>query len=144
MSSLNLPVNPDNIVVFECQNLIFSFDNLLANVSRKKNIIKTEIQGSDGTVKEITGQDDFQISFTGTITGTNGSYPSSEVVALKKILDLKDTRIPIDVTGSFLNNLGIYSIIIEDYKLPQEAGGYSYQSFTIEAISDEPIVIQIG
>lgn len=111
------------------------YEAILITVSQAKKIIKTEIQGRNGTVKEYIGLDDYNVTINGVITGKNGHYPNDEVAFLKQILD---APIPIPVASSYLYNLGINSLVIESYELAQEAGGYSYQTFSISCVSDLP------
>ena len=119
---------------------VLQFDTILCTVSQAKKIIKTEIQGRDGTVKEYIGLDDYQVNINGIITGANGVHPADTVTELKKMLD---APVAIPVVSSFLNRLGIYSIVVNDYSIPQVAGGYSKQDFSINAISDAPLELQI-
>lgn len=116
------------------------FDMILVTVSQSKNIITTAIQGRDGTVKEYIGMGDYSVTINGIITGSNGHYPLKEVRDLKNMLD---APIAIDIASWYLQNLDIHSLVIQDYELPQEQGGYSYQAFSINAISDTPQEIQI-
>jgi hypothetical protein len=44
---------------------------------------------------------------------------------------------------TYLNNLDIHFIVVTDLQLGQEAGGYSKQAFTIQAISDAPVEVTI-
>jgi len=117
-----------------------TYEAVLLNVSQAKKIIKTEIQGRDGTVKEYIGMDDYQVTINGIITGPNGKYPYEDVRALK---DLLDAPIPIVVICQFLQNLDVHTIVIENYELPRQEGGYSYQQFSITAISDVPQELRI-
>lgn len=114
------------------------FDAVLISVSQAKKIVKTEIAGRNGTVKEYVGLDDYSIQITGVITGANGQHPAGEVESLKRMLD---APISIAVSSKYLQNLGIFSIDIESYELGQQAGGYSYQNFTINATSSNPAEI---
>ena len=116
------------------------FDAILLTVTQAKKIIKTEIQGRNGTVKEYIGRDDFQVQINGVITGPNGHYPIETVSFLKQILD---APIPIPVASTYLNNLGIHLLVVESYELAQEAGGYSYQTFSISCSSDIPQEIRL-
>ena len=77
--------------------------------------------------------DDFQITINGIIPGVNGQYPQTTVNQLFQILK---APIPIAVVGWWINNLEIYNVVIKDFTIPQVAGGYSEQTFTITAISD--------
>jgi hypothetical protein len=58
------------------------FNAVIMTVQFVSRIIKTEIQGRNGTVKEYIGEDDAQITIQGVITGFNGHYPATEVNAL--------------------------------------------------------------
>jgi hypothetical protein len=109
--------------------------SVLVSVIFLRKVVKTEIQGRDGTVKEYIGEDDAQISFRGIFTGTNGYYPSNDVANLIKIIK---APVAIPVICSWLNNKGIASIVFEDRQFDQDEGGYSYQTFALNAISDTP------
>jgi hypothetical protein len=113
---------------------------VLLTVSFASKIVKTEIQGRDGTVKEYIGQDDAKVQIQGVITGTNGHYPAFEVAQLNEW-----RRAPVSkaAVSSFLQNLGIDNLVVESCDLPQIAGGYSYQTFNISCISDLPVVLKI-
>lgn len=128
---------------FKYKDLTYSFEQALASVYRQKIIIKTYIPYRNGSVKEIVGADDYQITFVGTITGSNGRYPQSEVDQLIEILDIRDKEMPIDVISPWLNAFDIFAIQITDYTFPQVAGGISKQDFTINAISDRVIQLRM-
>ena len=118
-----------------------TYEAVLITVSQAKKIIKTEIQGRDGTVKEYIGMDDYQVQINGIITGPNGHYPKDDVSALKAILD---APVPIDVACTYLQTLGIDSLVVEQYEMGQQEGGYSYQTFSISCISDVPQELRIA
>lgn len=117
------------------------FEAVLITVSLPRNIIKTVIQGRDGSVKEYIGEADAQITVNGVITGTNGHYPIDE---LNQLLQVIKAPIAIKVISTYLQAIGIYSIVFEDRQLHQEAGSYSYQQFTLNAISDMPQELRIS
>ena len=113
----------------------FPIDTCLFTVSQEKNIVKTAIQGRNGTIKEYIGDGDYSISIKGIITGFNKIYPQNEVMNLLLFLQ-QPKELAIEVP--YLNELfGITHLVVESYELPQEEGGQSYQSFTINAVSDE-------
>ena len=115
-------------------------ETVLLTIDQPIRIVKTEIQGRDGTVKEYIGKDDAKITINGIITGTNGAYPQAEVARLKAWLDAPISK---GVTARWLDNLGITNLVVESYNFPQTEGGYSYQMFSINAISDAPIELKI-
>lgn len=135
-----------------------TFDTVIIDVMFPRNIIKTVIQGKNGTVKEYIGEGDAEIGFRGMITtgqaflvngenqaphdkSMNGVAPVDAINALKKILK---APVPIPVVSAYLQNLDINSVVFEDRTLGQEEGGYSYQTFSINAVQDVPIELQIS
>lgn len=117
------------------------YDAVLITVTQAKKIITTEIQGRDGTVKEYIGMDDYTIQVNGIITGSNGVHPANEIAELKKMLD---APVSVDVSCAYLQNLGIQSIVVFDYEFAQQAGGYSYQTFSITFKSDVPVQLRLN
>lgn len=110
-----------------------TFDAVIMTVNQQKNIVTTQIQGRDGTVKEEIGMGDYTITINGIITGANGHYPIDEVREFKKMLNANKA---LKVVSTYLQNLDITNIVIKDYEFAQEAGGYSYQRFSVNALSD--------
>lgn len=117
------------------------FDAVIATVNFPVNIVKQAIQGRPGTVKEYISEDDAVILIQGVITGANGVYPYDEVQRLNQWRKAPVTK---GVVSKFLQNLGITDLVVEDCSIPQVAGGYSYQQFTINCISDRPVELKIS
>jgi len=117
------------------------FKTVLMTASQAKKIIKTEIQGADGACYEYIGMDNYYVGITGKITGDVGSYPLDKVLELKKMLE---TPVVIDVVSDWLQNLGIYQLVIESHELPQMAGGISYQDFSLSCSAYTPVELRIS
>ena len=130
----------------------FPIDTCLFTVSQEKNIVKTAIQGRNGTIKEYIGDGDYSISIKGIITGTyNVNYSYSEknqnqnnytgvypYVEVQNLLNFLRQPKELAIEVPYLNEVfGITHIVIESFELPQEEAGFGYQSFTINAVSDE-------
>jgi hypothetical protein len=115
-------------------------ETVLLVVSQSKKIELTEIAGRNGTVKEYISDGDYEVAVNGIITGPNGHHPAEEVRALKNMLD---ASVEIEVVSRYLQNLDIYNLVVKDYAFQQEAGGYAYQGFTINCLSDFPVELQI-
>jgi Domain of unknown function (DUF6046) len=116
-------------------------DTVLFTVSMSKNIITTSIMGRSGTVKEYISDGDYQINIQGILTGKNGVHPSAKKAQLKAVLD---APIALNINSRYLNDLGIYSIVVTGYEFPQVMGGYSQQVFSINAISDLPVILDLN
>jgi len=102
-----------------------------------KKIVKTEIAGLDGTVKERISNGDYQIVIKGIIVNENtDDYPEEEVRNLRKIIESNDAvKIKCRLTSLF----NITDMAIEDFDIPGEPGAMSYQAYTISGSSDRPI-----
>lgn len=116
-------------------------DAVLMTVNQTKNIVKTPVQGRNGTVKEYISDGDFSISVSGSISSDSlGVYPADKVDNLIKVLNIADA---IDVTSEFLFHFGISSVVVDSYSFPQESGVRNVQKFNISLTSDVPLEIKI-
>lgn len=116
-------------------------DTCLFTVNQQKNIVKTAIQGRNGTIKEYIGDGDYTINIKGIITGSNGKYPYKQVKNLIEFLK-QPTELKVEVP--YLNEIhGITQIVIENYDFPQDAGSYSQQVFNINCVSDYELVANL-
>lgn len=129
-------------------------DAVLLTVSQTKNIVKTSIQGRNGTVKEYISDGDYMITVTGVIIGESlksgdsfsmkdigNRYPEKDVEELKQIMIIDDT---VKVTSKFLNRFGIENVVIESYRFEQIAGMYNTQAFEIQMLSDNnPLTFEV-
>jgi hypothetical protein len=109
-------------------------DMAIITVTQTKRIIKTDIAGRDGSIKEFIGKGDYMIEITGAIVSPYPNlYPENEVKQLKRILD---EPFVIPIAAGILNVLGIYSVAIEDYKIREMEGSRNMVPFTISCSSD--------
>jgi len=109
------------------------FETVLISVTQQKLIVRTQIAGRNGSVKEYIGEDDYMVQIAGIITGNNGQRPLDKILAFKKMLN---APIAIQVASQYLQSLGIEWLVIDSYDLSEEEGGYSYQKFTLNCYSD--------
>ncbi len=109
------------------------YESVLVTVSQSKKIVKTSIQGRNGTIKEYIGLDDYSVTINGIITGKNGQRPVEEIAALKRMLD---APIAIEVASSYLQLLDINLLVLEDWEMGETEGSYSYQPFSLTFVSD--------
>jgi hypothetical protein len=124
----------------------FSFDEIkidlaLFEVQLAKNIIKTPIQGRNGTVKEYISDDDYSVNIRGILVAPNNQFPLDEFVALLKVVK---APVAIKVNSWYLEKVGIYNLVITSADFSQQAGQFSRQMFNIHAISDTPIELNIA
>ena len=113
----------------------------LFTVSQNKNIVKTIIQGQNGTVKQYIADSDFEIKIQGAMFAPVGGYPDAQMKDLQQFCRLGVT---LEIVSPFLNDyFNIYNIVIESYDFPQEMGSQSKQPFSLNCCSDTPVEIQL-
>jgi len=117
-------------------------DSVLININQSKNVVTTEVQGRSGTIKEYISKGDYVISINGfLVSDDNDSYPAEQLRTLNEILN---APISLDFTSEFLDKFGSFDLVITDFSFPQEAGFRNRQAFSINALSDNPIELQIN
>lgn len=115
----------------------------IVNFRRPSNLTKTEVLGSAGTVKEIYGKADWEISIRGiAFNRRNGQGVSAheQINTLSKWADICDS---ISVLGSIFRGKGIYNIVFEEFSVQPIVGQWDAIPFQIDALSDEPIELYL-
>lgn len=112
-------------------------DCALVDIQNNKNVITTNIQGLNQTIKEYISNADESVTITGRFDSVVGVAPIEFIQNFSKMLR---APIPIPVTNYFLNNNNIfYLVVMPGSRVWQAEGGYAYQEFVIEALSDVPL-----
>ncbi|MBS1641543.1 MAG: hypothetical protein JSR11_03610 [Bacteroidetes bacterium] len=112
----------------------------LLDVSQTKNIVKTAIQGRDGTVKEYISDGDYMVTIRGAFSSTfKLTYPKELVANLIKLCKEKTA---LDVTSEYLLMFGIHQLVIDSYKFSQEEGKQNIQKFELQCSSDVPLILK--
>jgi len=117
----------------------YLLESAIVSISRSKNIVVTEVQGRDSTVKEFINNGDYDISVSGIICKNGIGYPKESVKEFTKFMVAKSS---IKVVHEVLNMLGIYELVIMDYDLPNSPL-INVQRYSFNAISETPIELRI-
>ena len=120
----------------------FVVNTVLIDVSQQKQIIKTNIQGLSGTVKEYISKGDYQITIRGALVSESSvRYPEEEVTQLTEYLEAETS---IGVASRFLDDIfNIQNIVVESFSFPQVEGTQNVQLFEVSAVSDQPIELTV-
>ncbi|GAA4349793.1 hypothetical protein GCM10023185_06810 [Hymenobacter saemangeumensis] len=122
-------------------------DEPLVEVSQDKNIVTTEVQGRNGTVKEYISDGDYSITIKGILASDpfdgrySRRYPEREVQALRQLIALPEA---LPVTGRLFRMLGIRSLVIKGHSWPTLPGFTNLQAYELRCLSDEPIELGAG
>lgn len=154
-SSLGTPVfdqvyvKPINYTVLDSNNnkKVIPFngyqlpDATIIEVNLPKIIIKTPVNGNDGTVKEYIGLDDFQITIRSIIVNHNSElYPEQEVNSLIQLFKVNTS---LQTVSKYLNLLGIDEMVVESLQLLPVEGTPNIQPFVLTCVSDKPYELKI-
>lgn len=112
-------------------------NDAVVSVSRKKNIVTTQMVGMDGTVKEYVNADDYAIKIAVGVQAVKDGvfvdeYPTEGIKELRAFFDLNQ---PIMVNSAFLEVFDIDRLVITDFSVAQ-ATESNYQPITLSALSD--------
>jgi len=120
----------------------FVVNTVLIDVSQQKQIIKTNIQGVAGTVKEYISKGDYQVTIRGALVSESSvRYPEEEVTQLTEYLEAETS---IGVASRFLDDIfNIQNIVVESFSFPQVEGTQNVQLFEVSAVSDQPIELTV-
>lgn len=111
----------------------------IVEFSRDANITKTTVLGSTGTVKEIYGKGDWDITIRGIAlqrrdgTGETAQEQINSLVRWDNICD------SIPVLGDIFRLKEIYNITITNISIQPIVGRWNAIPFQIDAVSDEPV-----
>jgi hypothetical protein len=110
-------------------------DTAVLNFNRQKNIVITQVQGLDHSIKEHISKGDYNISCSGMLSTNRWEYPADKVAQLIELLE-EDQNLK--VSHEILNLLGVFEIVITDYSL-DKTPYINCQSFSFNALSDKPL-----
>lgn len=117
----------------------------LITVSQDRNIVRTPVQGRDGTVKEYISDGDFEINIKGMLASNHRDiFPQGNrlvqggtyEMGMQTLQDFRFCKESISVSSNILNYFNIRDIVIQSMKYTQQEGDRSIVPFEIQAYSD--------
>lgn len=114
----------------------------LITATQEKNIVRTKIQGRNGTVKEYISDDDWQINIKGVLVGDNSN--KRPVDELKKLDKFRSSPMALDIISNFLDDLKVYTVVITSVSYEQREGMRNVYDFNINCYSDEPFELKLN
>lgn len=118
----------------------FSMGAALCDVTMTRNIVKTQIAGRNGTVKEYMSDGDYQINIKGVLSSLYQNVAPKD--SMNQLLGFCNAPVNFNVTSNFLGYFGIYTVVVEDYSFNQLEGKRNVISFELHCSSDMPIEIK--
>lgn len=116
-------------------------ETVLLEVNQPKNIVKTQMAGRNGTVKEFISDGDYEIALTGMIVGKYAHQPLDFSVQ-QELRSVLSAPVALPIACNFLDLFQVNSVVITDYRIGQMEGIRNAMSVTINCVSDEAFEIQ--
>ena len=114
----------------------------LISISASKTVVQTQMTGGVGPVIEEVAMEGYTIIIRGVlINEDNDDYPYDQVAKLNNLFTKMGG---VKVQNDILNRCyGIDKIVIKSHSEPAEAGSQSMQAYTITAVSDRDVQLEI-
>jgi len=107
----------------------------IIDFSQAKKIVRTEIAGRDGTVKEYIGMDDWSVRIRGVAVNEENVYEAPENM-IRTLNEYKAAPVKFGIINDMCTWLGVYDVVVENIDFPALEGFPGVQPFTIDCISD--------
>ena len=139
MDYLGRPVFSDVSIKVDDRSLLFI--NAIMTVERAFTIVKTTLQGRQGTVKEYIGAEDYRVTIAADLIPNNADkYPVSD---MQKLIAIMNSQKQIEVISEFLSLFDIRYLVPDIIRVYQVAGQQSRQSVELHFLSDKDIQLNI-
>ncbi len=68
----------------------YEIDCAMVSLRLRKSVVRTPLSGKGGTVKEMVGTQDMEVSVTGCLTGERGRWPEERINDLRRLFEVND------------------------------------------------------
>lgn len=113
-------------------------ENAIVEISQSRNIVTTNLQDRDGTVKEFISNGDYQLNIKGLLFEKNWSIPKKQTRLLHRLCTYPDN---LQIIHDFCNLLNIFEIVVTDFAFPYTPY-LNCVTFEINALSDFPLTLK--
>lgn len=124
-------------VIFAVDDVELPVLNALVEVTRDNTIVKTAVQGRNGTVKEYIAAEDYQIRVQGSIIGNEkDKYPYEQVKAFTELCNHQGT---IEVISQYLSIFNIWEMVLKSQSFKHREGFQNIEDFALNFLSHTPM-----
>jgi hypothetical protein len=122
-------------VTIEVDGIDYDFPYTVVGVKRTKTVIETEMTELNGSVKEIIGNRDFDISIKGFLIGQYNQFPDDKLKMLNDVFEFNQAvRLKCAYTDIFLHSNDY--VVIKDFQLPEKPKVIGVRDFSLQMVSD--------
>lgn len=141
VSWLGTPVFDRLTLTDPVSELSIDVDTVLFEVTQKRDIVVTKVQGLSDTVKEHISNGDFQVTIHGVLLNINATkYPFDQMNTLIRLCSVNNE---LDCVSDFLSIFNIYHLVVVKADFKQSPGKQNFQRFQLECLSDNPVELKV-
>ena len=114
----------------------------LIELSTQRRIVMTDIDGNDGSFKELYSNGDYQVTIRGVLINDDDpeAFPEDQVRELRNVLE---ERAHVAITNRLTAMFNIEHVAIESYSFPAVPGELGMQAYEIRALSDREFALNL-
>ena len=120
----------------------FTLNICLINAVAENVIIKTQIQGANGSVKELINNGDYAVTVQGFIVTNNSNQ--APVVQQTQLNQLARVCASVRVVSAFLNALGVYEVVVDSASFNEVEATRNMIAVSLNLTSETPIEIRLA
>lgn len=122
-------------VTIEVDGVDYQFPYTVVGIRRSKIVVSTDMTELGGSVKEIIGNRDFEITIKGFLIGQLEQFPDDEIKALNEAFAFNQVvRLKSAYTDIFLHDNDY--VLITDIQLPEKPKVIGVRDFSLQMSSD--------
>ena len=116
-------------------------NHVLVSIRQVKQIVKTQVEGMPGTIKEYISLGDYEITINGTLVNEDDPFaaPRTQLNDLLAFLNFEGV---IELSSKATKPYGILEVVVMDYVINEKAGTLNEYPIRIRLLSDTPDTVQ--
>lgn len=129
-------------VTFYHDGTEYEIDCALVSISQAKKIVKTDVVGKRGTVKELISLQDLEISIKGAIIGDNHQWAEDKITSFSELFAINEAvELSCALTSLFMDDND--KVVIESFSMPEQTKTEHVQIVSLKCLSDAPFKLII-
>jgi hypothetical protein len=122
-------------ITIEVDGVNYDFPFAVIGVRRAKTVVKTDMVELSGSVKELIGLRDYEITIKGFLVGDLEQFPDEKMKVLDDVFSFNQAvRLKSAYTDIFLHDNDY--VVIEDLQIPEKPKVIGVRDFSMQASSD--------
>lgn len=119
-----------------------TLDIALVTCTKVVNVVKTNVVGANGTVKQYINLGDYSIEIKGTFTSEIPDTRPADLI--RQLHKITSSTSEVNIASNLLTLFGVTCIIFEgEQTFAQDESQRDVQKFTLNAISEQPFTIKV-